>query len=181
MTRIARADWSIDCPWRAHIFPIAVEIDDGCAEQGEDGAGCARGEGGRKGVAGNAAEQAAEQVDDGEAQVAEVAFDNGAKPEEADEVGDEMDGADVEEHGGKEAPALSLHDMPVGFHAEVKEDLQIGGAVPDAVFEQPIDEGGSEDEEVNGDERAADARGDERDEERRRERRVVCVAGGASA
>ena len=63
-----------------------------------------------------------------------MAFDNGAKPEEADQVGDEMDGADVEEHGGKEAPALALHDMPVGFHAEVKEDLQIGGAVPDAVF-----------------------------------------------
>ena len=68
-------------------------------------------------------------------------------------------GADVEEHGGKEAPTLALHDMPVGFHAKVKEDLQIGGAIPYAVFQQPIDEGGSEDEEVDGDERAADARG----------------------
>ena len=84
----------------------------------------------------------------------EMAFDDGAEPEEADEVGDKVDGSDVEEHGGKEPPCLALQDMPVGLHAEVAEDVQVGGAVPDAVFDQPVDEGGGEDEEVDGDQGA---------------------------
>ena len=166
-------------PLPAHICPKAIEVDDGCAEQGEDGSGRACGGGGREGVAGDAAEQAAEKVDDGETQVAEMAFDNGAEPEEADQVGDEVDGADVEEHGGKEPPALALQDMPVGLHAEVTEDAQVGGAVPDAVFEQPVEEGGGENEEVDGDHGAADARGDEGDVEGWRGRRTVGARRGA--
>jgi len=166
-------------PLAAHVITEAIEVDDGCAEQGEDGAGCACGGGGREGEAGDAAEQAAEEVDGGEAQVAEMAFDDGAEPEEADEVGDEVDGTDVEEHGGKEPPVLALHDMPVGLHAEVAEDAQVGGAVPDAVFEQAVDKGGGEDEEVDGDEGAADARADERDVEGWRGRRTVRARRGA--
>ena len=152
-------------PLPAHVFPVAIEVDDGRAEQGEDRAGRPCGESGREGVAGDAAEQAAEKVDNGEADMAEMAFDDGAEPEEADEVGDEMDGADVEKHGGEESPVLALDDMPVGLHAEVNEDAQVGGAVPDAVFDEPVEEGGGKGEEVDGDQGAADARGDERDEE----------------
>jgi len=94
-----------------------------------------------------------------------MSFDNGAKPKKTDQIGDQMDRADVQKHGREQPPALPVQDRYIGLHAQIKEDAQVRGAIPYAVLEQSIDKCGDENEEIDADQRAADTRGNERDEE----------------
>ena len=86
--------------------------------------------------------------------MAEMSLDDGAEPEETDQIGDQMDWANVQKHGRKEPPALPVQDRHVGLHAQIEENPQVCGAVPDAVLQQPVDKCGSENDEIDADQRS---------------------------